>query len=195
MLKRVDTSILSASDTESDIPKSTGPIDFELLLAAARRQMRVLVVAALGGLLLGLAYIITAVPLYTATTNLLIDSQKDKSVVSSIADLTFDTGAIDSQVEVLKSERIALSVISTLKLTSDPEFMGTRGTLIGQAMGMLRSSLDFSRWFVTRDKSDPEDQFEIQRAALSQLKAGLDVRRVARTYVLAIDYTSPNPDK
>src|SRR5271154_2037875 len=147
MLKRVDRRSEPASDGQGEIPASAGPIDFDLLLAAARRQARVLIAAAILGVLIGFVYVITAVPQYTATTDLLIDSQKDKSDVSaSIAELTFDTGAIDSQVEVLKSEKIALSVISALKLTSDPEFMGTRGSLIGQAMAMLRSALDFDGW-------------------------------------------------
>ena len=109
-------------------------------------------------MLLGLAYTVTAVPKYTATTDILIDSQKDQNALSaSIAELTFDTGAIDSQVEVMKSEKIALSVISTMNLTHDPEFMGARGTLIGQAFGFLRVVFDFSGWFLSREKSDAED--------------------------------------
>ena len=196
MLKRIDQPVDSRPASEVDIPKTAAPIDFDLLLAAARRQARVLVVAALAGLLVGLAYVITAIPQYTATTNLLIDSQKDKSQVSaSIAELTFDTGAIDSQVEVMKSEKIALAVIRDLKLTSDPEFQGARGTLIGQALSLLRGVFDIGSWFVTREKSDAEAEADLTRAAVAELKRNLEVRRVARTYVLAIDYTSPNPAK
>ena len=147
-------------------------------------------------MLLGLAYTVTAVPKYTATTNILIDSQKDQNALSaSIAELTFDTGAIDSQVEVMKSEKIALAVISTMKLAQDPEFMGARGTLIGQAFGALRVVFDFSGWFLSREKSGAETDADLARAAMSQIKANLDVRRVARTYVLAIDYTSPDRGK
>ena len=197
MLKRIDRPSESGPDAGAE-PEvwSDAPIDFDLFLAAARRQARVLVVATIVGLLIGVAYIITAVPQYTATTDLLIDSQKDKNTFSpSISELTYDLGAIDSQVEVLKSEKIALSVISTLKLTSDPEFMGARGTLIGQGLAMLRSAFHFSHWFVTRPESQPEEAFETQRAAITQLGSNLAVRRVARTYVLAIDFTSPDPGK
>ena len=166
------------------------------MLAAARRQARVVGFAAAVGGLLGLAYAISATPHYTATTDLLIDSQKDKNDLSaSIAELTFDTGAIDSQVEVLKSEKIALAVIATLNLTRDPEFMGARGTLIGQAFAVLRSMLDFVGWFVSRQRSVAEADESLERAAIDRLRSDLDVRRVARTYVLAIDYTSPDRDK
>jgi succinoglycan biosynthesis transport protein ExoP len=196
MLKRVE--LVSSVDTSAsqDSRDFANPIDFDQLLAAARRQARVVGVAAAIGVLLGLAYCVTATPKYTAKTDLLIDSQKDKNELSaSIAELTFDAGAIDSQVEVMKSEKIALAVISAMKLTRDPEFMGARGTLIGQAMSALRMAFDFSGWFVTRQKSDSEEEDQLQRAAIAQLKSNLDVRRVARTYVLAVEYTSPDRAK
>jgi succinoglycan biosynthesis transport protein ExoP len=94
-LNRIDRALASRSeaDAEPEVSKSAGPIDFNLLLAAARRQARVLVVAALVGLLIGFAYIITALPQYTATTDILIDSQKDKNDLSvSIADLPLVPG-------------------------------------------------------------------------------------------------------
>ena len=196
MLKRVDPPRGLEPDADVEIAGSPGPIDFEQLLAAARRQARVVAAAAAAALLLGLAYTVAATPKYTATTDILIDSQKDKNALSaSIAELTFDTGAIDSQVEVMKSEKIALAVISAMNLTHDPEFMGARGTLIGQAFGLLRSVFDFSGWFMTREKSDAEEDADLQRSAIGQLKDNLEVRRVARTYVLAVDYTSPDRGK
>ena len=204
MLKRVDRNLNSRPEygAEFEIPKSDGPLDLDLWLGVVRRQARVLVVAALAGLLVGFAYIVTAVPQYTATTQLLIDnqlvanSQRDNNDVSaSTADLLFETGAIDSQVEVLKSGRIAHLVVSSLKLTSDPEFMKMRETLIGRALAMLRPAFDLGRLFAPRTKSEPDSEPDdaLQRAAISKLENGLGVRRIARTYVLAVDYTSPNP--
>ncbi|MGD1036869.1 MAG: GNVR domain-containing protein [Roseiarcus sp.] len=196
MLKRIEQPQGPGPDVDVEVAGSPGPIDFDQLLAAARRQARVVAAAAAAALLLGLAYTVTAVPQYTATTDILIDAQKDQNALSaSIAELTFDTGAIDSQVEVMKSEKIALSVISAMNLTRDPEFMGARGTLIGQAFALLRSAFDFSGWFTTREKSDAEEDADLKRSAIGQLKHNLDVRRVARTYVLAVAYTSPDRGK
>ena len=48
---------------------------------------------------------------------------------------------------------------------------------------------------MTRERSDAEEDADLKRAAIGQLKANLDVRRVARTYVLAVDYTSPDRGK
>ena len=99
---------------------------------------------------------------------LFIDSQKNKDDISAtIAELTFDTGAIDSQVEVLKSEKVALSVISTMHLTSDPEFMGARSTLIGRTLAVLRSMFDFNSWFVKQDKADPDKSWSLSALRLT----------------------------
>jgi succinoglycan biosynthesis transport protein ExoP len=194
MLKRIDGDMVSRLEAgaETDARKSGGPIS---LVGVARRQAHILVFAALVGLLAGFAYIITAVPKYTATTQILIDSQKDKIDGStSIVDLMFDTGAIDSQVEVLKSDRTALAVVAKLNLVSDPHFMMGRATPIDRARAMLRSAFNLSRWFEARTKSQPEvDESSPQRDAISELQNNLTVRRIGRSYVLAVDYTSPDP--
>ncbi len=196
MLRHIDRPLDSRSEADVKPEVSDGPTDFERGLAAARRQAPVIIVAAIVGLLFGVAYIVTAVPQYTAATNILIDSHKDKNDFStSSSDLTYDSGAIDSQVEVLKSEKLALSVVSSLKLTSDPEFMRARSTLVDRALAMLRSAFDFSHWFVTRRESQPEEAVQLQRAAIGHLQSNLKVGRVARTYVLAIDFTAPDPNK
>ena len=179
-------------------PSSPAPIDFDQLLAAARRQARVVATAAAVGLAARLrlcrhggAAISRRRPTSSSTAK-----GQERAVAASIAELTFDTGAIDSQVEVLKSEKIALSVISTMNLTHDPEFMGSRGTLIGQAFGLLRVAVRLQRLV-----HHPAEIGRRRRRRAwsgrrsSQLKANLDVRRVARTYVLAVDYTSPDRDK
>ena len=52
-------------------------------------------------------------------------------------DLPIDTSAVESQVEILKSETIALAVIKKLHLTEDPEFVGPGGGLIGTLLGAV----------------------------------------------------------
>src|SRR5579863_755275 len=118
MLKRIDDPIENIS------PRGPGPansvaLDLDPFLSAGRRQAIIIATFALAGLLVGCAYDVLSTPQYTATTDLLIDSQKktdknNQDVSASIAELTFDTAAIDSQVEVLKSEKIALAVVSNL---------------------------------------------------------------------------------
>ena len=57
------------------------------------------------------------------------------------SDLPMDAATIESQVEILRSETIALAVIKKLNLLDDPEFVGGGGGLIGVVlsgvMGLL----------------------------------------------------------
>jgi Mrp family chromosome partitioning ATPase/capsular polysaccharide biosynthesis protein len=162
-------------------------ISLEQLLAMARRQALVVALVSSVALLAGAVYLITVVPRYTAVAEILIDSKK----TGSIADLVFDKGAIDSQLEILKSEKVALSVISALNLTRDPEFKSAPESLIGQVVDVLRG---FSGWPEKPEKPRDEDAV-LARAAIKKLEDNLRIDRVGNTYVIAVYYTSPNRDK
>ena len=56
-----------------------------------------------------------------------------------MGDIPIDTAQVETQVEILKSENIGLSVIKDLKLTEDPEFVGSGGGLVGSILGLLAS--------------------------------------------------------
>eukprot|EP01037_Dinobryon_pediforme_P019740 gene19740-20211_t len=198
MLNRIDERLpedAAARTGEAALPPPALALDFELLLASARRQMRVIVFAVLVCLALGLAYLMTAVPLYTASTRILIDSRRNQDQLSSsIAELNYDTGAIDSQVEVLKSDNVALAAAKALKLDSDPEYLQGSG-LFETALQTVRGMLSPRNWFGSKELDEEELREAQQRRVIMTLKNNLDVRRVGRTYVLTIDYTSPNPNK
>ncbi len=59
---------------------------------------------------------------------------------------------VESQVEILRSENIALAVIKQLHLTDDPEFVGFGGGLIGSAYGTV-SDLSRASWGRNRNLS------------------------------------------
>ncbi len=95
--------------------------EIEIYLAAARRQLAVLIICSILGLMLGGAYLATAVPQYTATTTLLLDNKRLRGVEDAYDTLgpALDAGAsfVESQVEVLKSDKVALYVVDKLGLT------------------------------------------------------------------------------
>jgi succinoglycan biosynthesis transport protein ExoP len=114
---------------------------------------------------------------------LLIDSSKLRILHQQdapVGDVPIDTAQVETQVEILKSENIGLSVIKDLKLTDDPEFAGSGGGLIGNILGFL---------------SSPKVQSEtaLTRHVLATFLAKRAIARVGRTYVLDIGYTSLNP--
>jgi len=169
-------------------------LDFEHLLAVARRQWRIVALSALVFFLLGMAYLATAVPYYTSSARLIIDTGNQKIVdqLSAMSGVLDDEASVLSQVELLKSEKIAQSVSDKLDLKNDNRFMaGVTGPL-QDTMVFVRSVLDFRKWFASADV--PQSQEEISDQIVDRLASNVNVQRVGRTYVLEISYASPFPE-
>src|ERR1700686_1234587 len=94
---------------------------------------------------LGIGSLFTASARYTADTMLMIDTSKVRALQSQqvpLADIPIDTAQVETQVEVLKSETIGLSVIKDQRLTEDPEFVAPGGGLLGTVFGLLAGLID-----------------------------------------------------
>lgn len=168
-------------------------VDFDRLLAIYRRQWRLVAVAVVVFLMLGIAYRVTAVPVYTASASVLIDNGA-ADVANQLSSLNLggivdDEPTVLSQVEVLKSDTIALAVVDKLDLTQNPYFAGSSAS----AKSLLVSLLNVKGWFADAEVSAPDPQ-AIREGAAARLQAGMDIQRIGRTYVLQISYTSPSPD-
>jgi polysaccharide biosynthesis transport protein len=97
-----------------------------------------------------------------------------------------DTAMVDSQVEILKSENIALSVIKDLHLIDDPEFVGPGGGLIGTVMGFISGLFS---------ADEPRSEFALTRTALARFAGRLTIKRIGVTYVINIDFQSLSPER
>jgi len=160
---------------------------FQSLRAFVRRQYLVLSVTVAMAIAMGFLYLLTTPPSYTATATMVIDRKVQLFQQQSMFnDMPFDTGAVETQVEMLKSETIALAVIKQLHLTEDPEFTspgaGLIGTLLSSVMGLFASN-------------EPSSEFTLSRAAVSTFESRLSVRRVGLTYIIMIGFRSFSPDR
>ncbi len=141
-------------------------------------------------LCMGLAgvYLLTASKRYTGTAVLLIDSRKMQGLQTQApagGDSPIDSAMVDSQVEVLKSETIATSVIKQLNLLDSREFTGNEG-------GLLTSISDlFSGLFPEQRPS----QDALMRIAIGKLASNLSIKRVGLSYVIEISYQALSPDQ
>ena len=161
-----------------------------------QRQWKLVLGAIGASLFMALVYLMTAVQLYTASTLIIIDGTRNQDhMAATIAQLTFDSGAIDSQVEVLSSDNVAMRVVKTLHLEKDSEFTSTSSGMIGLFGGVAKSVFDVKSWFLGVSASEADDSERATLAALRKLEANLQVTRIGRSYVLSIDYTSPNAQK
>jgi capsular exopolysaccharide synthesis family protein len=135
-----------------------------------------------------LAYVITATPLYTATAQLLIANQRPSQLLrdQAVIDLTLDNAQVESQVEIIRSERLANAVVRKLDLHADPEFQGGGSNAVRALLQTLLSP------------SSPEVESasaSASRIATAVFRSKLDVRRVGQSYVIAVAVTSTEPQK
>jgi succinoglycan biosynthesis transport protein ExoP len=167
-------------------------IDIVQLVSIVRRQRWVIAAVFLAVLVLGAVYCVVARPKYTAENDIIIDSHKNVAdLTASLADATLDSAAIDSQVEIIKSDNVATLVVKALQLDQNDQFMGNDNPLA--AVGNVLKIFDFKSWFTSTTVSEEDARQAARQAAVGKLEAILEVKRVARTYVLAVSITSPYP--
>ena len=169
-------------------PAQSSPAD---LFAAALRFVRreFLVILSIVPLTLGLAiaYLYTTPPLYAAKAIILIDTGRVQVFKQSIlGDGLPNPAVVYSQIEILKSESFALSVIKSLHLDQDPEFIGPNRGLMSAAIRYPLSLLH-----LRTSASDPEPALR----ALEVFEKQLTVGSVAGTYVIEVDFQSFNPER
>ncbi|WP_252192788.1 GNVR domain-containing protein [Rhizobium sp. CSW-27] len=166
------------------------------MIAIARRQWPVLLISVVLALVLGVVYLVTAVPMYTATTRVLIDRGNSEIVqqLSTIGGVLDDEASVLSQVELLKSDSIGLATVDRLKLQDNAQFMASDGSLLASGLAIFRSFLSDLGAGVDKSKATYVDPAEAKRrGALARLKGGLGVQRVGRAYVLEIAFTAVSP--
>jgi succinoglycan biosynthesis transport protein ExoP len=155
--------------------------------AFVSRQFPLMLFFVLMSLGLGVVFYLTTPPRFTGTALLILDSRKTQLLQQQAPlgmDIPVDSTAVDSQVEILKSETIALSVIKDLHLTEVPEFTSSGG-IISSLMQLLPG---------TSPREQPSE-FQLVRGALGRFQGGLKIRRVGLTYVIEISYQSTDPQR
>jgi succinoglycan biosynthesis transport protein ExoP len=190
MLDQLQRNLILPDRPSPSFDGTTATIDLDAVLAAARRQWRVIAGTAIAVVLLAVGYLVVATPVYTSTADILLDSRQFGTVdiARDAPNLTFNITAIESQVEVLKSEKIALAVIEKLKLTDDPEFVeeGLLGKAISRVLGWVRSGAG---------GGEEDAQLRLQRRAVANFQKMMDVKRIDKTFVLDVDFSSIDATK
>ena len=158
------------------------------------RQYPIFVFVTVLTLAMALVYLFTTPAKYTAHAMLMIDSSKLRVLQqqqSAMADIPLDTAQVETQVEILKSETVALSVIRDQRLVQDPEFSASSGGIFGVLLGLGARFFDGGAPGV----SSPSSESQLERRILISFLKQRTIARVGRTYVLDIGFTSLNPDR
>lgn len=170
--------------------------DLERLVLVARRRFRVLAGGVAVGLIAAVFYILVTVPKYTSVVDILLDTPKVSAVADSYGTtanaMNFETGGIDSQVELLKSERITLSVIKKLDLKNNPLFVPQAGVVsraLGAAYDVVLDTFGLRDLEAEAARAVEADRI-LERQIVENLEDTTKVTRIGRTYVLELSYTS-----
>jgi succinoglycan biosynthesis transport protein ExoP len=167
----------------------------ERLTGLVRRQYLLIISIAAFATAIGGVHLMATPAVYSAHARLLIDSGTVRTVqqqmVNSNAYVPIDYSAIMTQVEVLKSDNIALTVIKNLHLAENPAFVGRTEQGLLQVLFRPLTNLIGT---AAVEPLDTRSEAELTRAALGTLQGQRAVSRVTDTYVLDIGYTASDPD-
>lgn len=170
-------------------------VDLDRLWSAFRRQFWVIVGSVLVALALGAAYLITAVPQYSAVADILIDNRRVNAVAQNYAltDQETTDGVIGSELKVIQSERVAKRVVDKLDLANDPAFLAKSSGLVSGLISAARNVLPGFGGGKNTTQST-EDAKAREEAATQLLLNRMGARRAGQTYVLEVKFTDPDPN-
>jgi uncharacterized protein involved in exopolysaccharide biosynthesis len=160
--------------------------DFGVAFKTIRQRWRIVLSCIVLALLVAGLYLATTPPQYTASTLLLIDPKSNVTLRSQpvVSDANAESANIESQVEIIKSEYTARSVVTSQELIPFlTGFATSRGSSISNFIGNLKF------W----QKNAPATSDDDLTAATQALIKRTSIKRLGTTYVVEISAQMPDP--
>ncbi|MGB3645643.1 MAG: polysaccharide biosynthesis tyrosine autokinase [Mesorhizobium sp.] len=169
-----------------------GFIDLDRLLAAAKRQMRVVALFGALGLALGVVYLLFTPSVYTASGNILLDDSLTKFAEDRQSPPLAPQGdaTVLSEVEILKSARLARAVVKAENLQDNEVFLNPPVSPVGWAKSVVKGMLGL---FSSRPASTGSVEDGKIGRAVAILQQNLTAERVGRSLVINVSYSANDP--
>ena len=170
-------------------------IDLARIIAAARRQAKVLGLCLLIGLVLGIWYLALAPRHYLAVTQILIDSnlQEIVNTVDSPPSAAASESEILNQVEVMRSRRLAEVVAENQRLGMDLAFIDPPPSFIQSNLRMVQAVVGaIVPWL--RPGVDAAPRLMSSEAAAGLLRRSIFVERIGRSSVISLGVSWSDPE-
>lgn len=173
------------------IATAPGQLGLELNLgevaALLRQHWKTIACSVIACLALASVYLFVTPAQYTATTQLLIDARSNVLPNQQVraTDANAESAHVETQAEILRSDRIARAVIVSEELTKLPQFSGVR-------------RLPWSRTSESSKQPEtPAERTEAERgvspSAVKAFHSRLSVKRNAATHIIEITYRDSDP--
>lgn len=178
---------------------SAGLIDSERLIRAARRRAGLIGRGAAIGGLVALALILGSVPRYSAMETILLDEERAELLnqVSAMPNEARSDAAVQSEIEILGSQVLALEVVERLELHEDAAFMDPPVDLASGIVGGITSTVEWVSDLLSPPVAPPasdKDPVQAQKEwAAALLREHVRVERVGRSFVMRLYYSDPDP--
>lgn len=145
------------------------------------RQWRLIASAVALGVLIAVLYLVTAVPLYVASTQLMLDPRRERAAGSDafVSEAALDQSMIESQIALIRSTVFLRRVAEKERLLSNPDYKA-KATNSGEQQGRQTA--------MQRDAVPPE-----LIGAIEGIKGAIGVGRIGSSYLLNVSVTSPDP--
>ena len=160
-------------------------IDLKGILGLMRRQLWLILSTIAAILVLTIIVTYSLTPKYTATSLVLVDTSTKNLLDSDnvLSNPNADNSRVESEVGILKSDRILLNVVSENNLVSDSEF-GIGVSLKDRILSWLRIPLPPA----------PSGEEALSRV-LTAFKSAITVSRSGLTYLITVGVVSRDPEK
>ena len=149
------------------------------------RQWRLIALCLLTCVVLAVLFLIVTPAVYTSTAVLVTDTKQTPPSPSQVtSEPLIDPTVVESQVEIIRSLRLAADVVDRLNLAADPEFVGSGPGLVERMLKLVSH------------KGEVELSNQARRMiAANTLLLKTKVSRTGHSYLAEIAVTTSNPDK
>lgn len=154
-----------------------------LIVGVFRQQIFVILSIAIFAVAIGAFYISITPPSYTARATMIIDKGKAQVKLGGIVNEV--PVEVESQVQVIMSETVALAVVKKLDLAGETELVGPPTGLRGLIRSMVPAFL--------RPAAPPDSESDHARMAMLQLLERVKITRTG--YVVEIEFSSLKPQR
>jgi len=160
-------------------------VGFGDLAAYLRSSWRLIFLSAVACAAIAAVYCVLTSPTFTAKAQLMIDINKSQVFFQDSwqPERVPDQARVESQMEVLKSDRVALAVIRDLNLTEESEFALPPPSLLSVMLATLTG------------EGPNIDQAARETYAADVFDDRLSVRRVGQSLVIEVAFRSEDPTK
>src|SRR5688500_10341081 len=158
-------------------------IDIRAIFGLLRRRLRLIIVTVVAIVTLAGLATFALTPIYSATALVLVDpSRKDLlDPETSMGNSASDSARVESEVELVRSDNVLMTVIEQLDLVSDDEF-GVKLDLRSCLLAMMRL-----------DDGAPPTGDQALSQVLNKVRSSVTAQRRGLTYLIAIQARSESP--